>query len=199
LVCVRSVERAVKATTTILALAPRIILLEVRHADHSNEIIEKIKKAGYDKFDEIYSATEFGLPQDSKRTFVILAKEKLTAHSNGFPFPDGTCKNEPSFSQVLDENPDPSLWPGKVLSGCKVISQCDRIPSFQGTYYKTPKVMIEHNGPRKLSVKEVRRAFGIPDNFNMPVSDAHAYQLLGQSTWIPTSTEILKTILEWIK
>ena len=59
-------------------------------------------------------------------------------------------------------------------------------------------VVPEKNGLRKITKREGLRMFGFPDDFEMPVSDKQAYDLLGNSVVIPVIKNISKRIIETI-
>jgi site-specific DNA-cytosine methylase len=194
LVCLRMVEEAASAFKIILALDPRAIVLEKRKGDHPEDVVKQFMDAGYDKSEETYSATEFGLPQDTKRTYLVLTKKNPMAFSSRFPFPDATSKSTPTFGLFMEKNADPSLVIQKLPKDSKIISPEEQLQAFN------ERILVNDvNGPRRISPIEARRISGIPDSFNMPIPTAKVYRLVSQSVWIPVCTEIIKEISEWLK
>jgi site-specific DNA-cytosine methylase len=194
LVCLRAIEEAADVSKIILALDPRAIVIEKRKGDHPEDVVKQFMDAGYDKGEETYSATEFGLPLDTKRTYLVLTKKNPMAFSSRFPFPDATSKSVPTFGLFMEKNADPSLWTQKLTKDCKIISPEEQLQAFNERIF-----VNDVNGPRKISPTESRRISGIPDSFNMPVSTAKIYRLVSQSVWIPVCTEIIREISEWFK
>jgi hypothetical protein len=198
LVCLKTTKDAARASETIIRLFPRAIILEKRKADNSEDVVRRFLEAGYEKNEETYSATEFGLPQDAKRTFVVLTRKNPAAFSARFPFPDATSKAEPTFAQIMDKDADASLLPQKLPKDCKIILPEGLMPAFHHDSY-IPKILVNQGpSPRKLSINEVRRAFGIPDDFGMPIPVPKAYGLVAHSTWVPACAEIMKSLSEWL-
>ncbi len=56
-------------------------------------------------------------------------------------------------------------------------------------------VVPEDNGVRKLTIREGLRIFGYPENYEIPVKECFAYDLLGNTVVVPVLKAITERIL----
>jgi DNA (cytosine-5)-methyltransferase 1 len=161
----------------------------------------------------ILKSTDFGLPQNRQRIYIVLWREGLCQK---FTYPTATHK-QTRVGDILDKNPAPKytisdrLWDGhqrrKINNanngkgfGFGIVNK-DSIytNTISARYYKDgSEILIEqtNNNPRKLTPREAGRLQGFPDRFILNKSDVQAYKQFGNSVSVPTIFAIAKEITD---
>lgn len=199
---------------------PRVVFLEnVKNlAGHDNGrtlsvIIKTLENLGYNVFNKVLNAKDFGLPQNRARVYIIGFRDKIK-----FEFPREP-KTPTRVGDVLEKNVDglytlsDKLWAGHQRRrkehalkgngfGYSIFNENSSYTStISARYYKDgSEILIEqkNKNPRKLTPREAARLQGFPDSFIIPVSDTQAYKQLGNSVAIPVikalATQIIKEL-----
>lgn len=200
---------------------PTVVFLEnvKRFRSHEGgrtfETIKNIlEELGYEIYDKVLNAKDFGVPQNRERIYIVgfLGKTKFN-----FPEPLGVKttlgdileKNVPSKYTISDR-----LWAGHQRRkkehrekgngfGYSLFSEKSPYTStISARYYKDgSEILIEQKGknPRKLTPREAARLQGFPDNFVIPVGDSQAYKQFGNSVAVPVIRAIAKEIEKALK
>lgn len=196
---------------------PKAVLLEnvKRFRSHDGgktfTVVKKtLEKLGYNVFDRVLNARDFGVPQNRERIFIvgILDKDSL------FEFPNPPCLKN-CVGDILDDKVDSkytisdTLWAGHKRRkeahkkkgfgfGYSLFNKNSPYTStISARYYKDgSEILIEQNpkNPRKITPNEARRLQGFPDTFKITVSDTQAYKQFGNSVAVPVIRAIAKNI-----
>lgn len=228
-------------TNIISAKKPKVVVLEnvrglISH-DFGNTImtiLRKLTREGYScnipkdviegesrkKVQEmakkmILKSTDFGIPQNRQRIYIILWLDGLL---DEFSYPEKINKKV-KVGDVLEDNPDPKLtisdklWAGhkrrkennlkngKGFGYVMVSRDSPHTSTISARYYKDgSEILIEQEGsnPRKISPREAARLQGFPDSFIINKSNTQAYKQFGNSVTVPVVLALAKKIKEAI-
>lgn len=93
---------------------PKHILLENvkglktnRHGKTLETIVNKLKKLGYEVVLDVLNSKDYGVPQNRERLWIYAHQGSLP---HGFDLAPGKLKLKVFFKDLLDKNPDPSLF-----------------------------------------------------------------------------------------
>lgn len=188
-------------------------LLTIQHGETFKIIIGALKEAGYQVYDTVLEAADFGLAQSRKRVIIVGFRNDIDASS--FKFPKGSKKRIPVGS-ILEKNPQ-GYTISKKLQHNYLFKKDDGRPyvidfnskglakTLNSSYHKIQRltgtfVKDGDTGLRLLSEKECKRLQGFPDDFKIPVSRTQMYRQMGNSVAIPmikgVSDQIKKILLE---
>ena len=207
---------------------PRCVFLEnvkglVNH-DNGNTfktILFKLTKLGYNVFYKVLNSTQFGIPQNRERIFIICFKKRSTY----FEFPKPNIKLK-SLKKILNNklsNSEGGLskialahvnkhfknykknrtkFDNPVLiteirpSRCSIrsdgISPC--LTAKMGTGGNNIPYIIDKK--RVLSIRECLRLQGYPDSFKMVGSKSQSYKQIGNSVTVAVIDHLTKEILK---
>ena len=197
---------------------PEVVFLEnVRNlASHDKGntlkvILKTLEDLGYEVFNKVLNAKDFGVPQNRARIYIIAFKNKVA-----FEFPQES-KIETKLGDILEKNVDEKytisdkLWAGHQRRkkehkekgngfGYAIFDANSKYTStISARYYKDgSEILIKQKGknPRKLTPREAARLQGYDDNFKIPVSDNQAYKQFGNSVAVPVIKELAKKIMK---
>jgi DNA (cytosine-5)-methyltransferase 1 len=193
---------------------PKVLFLEnvpgiVNH-DNGNTlkiILDTITELGYECFYTILNASDFGVPQNRKRFYLVAFDE----HGYNFKFPEPPMK-QADIGDFLDSGVEgysiskhlqktylfkkddgrPILIDKSTKGPMKtLVSSYHKIQRLTGTFVKDGET-----GIRLLTADECKRAMGFPDDFKFPVSRTQMYRQMGNSVVITVIDSIAKNITE---
>jgi DNA (cytosine-5)-methyltransferase 1 len=200
---------------------PTVVFLENVKRFRSHEggrTFETIKGVleglGYEIYDKVLNAKDFGVPQNRERIYIVgfLGKTNFS-----FPEPSG---KKTRLGDILEKNPDPKytisdkLWAGHQRRkiehrekgngfGYSLFNENSEYTStISARYYKDgSEILIEQKGknPRKLTPREAARLQGFPDDYIVSSSDSQAYKQFGNSVAVPVIKAIAKEIDKALK
>lgn len=200
---------------------PTVVFLEnvKRFRSHEGgrtfETIKSILEGlGYEIYDKVLNAKDFGVPQNRERIYIVgfLGKTNFS-----FPKPSGI---KTRLGDILEKNPHPKytisdkLWAGHQRRkkehqekgygfGYSMFNEDSEYTStISARYYKDgSEILIEQKGrnPRKLTPREAARLQGFPDDYIVSSSDSQAYKQFGNSVAVPVIKAIAKEIDKALK
>lgn len=180
-----------------------------------NGPIEKLQKEASKM---IFSAKDFGVPQNRPRIYIVLWKDEL--HIDRFIYPSPlNIETHVGSILVKDEKITESftisnkLWKGHQTRKIRNIQKGngfgyrsfnEKSPytsTLSRRYYKDgSEILIEQDGknPRKLIPREAARLQGYPDSFRTHPSNTEAYKQFGNSVAVPVVTAVSQNIISQI-
>ena len=200
---------------------PRVVFLEnvKRLKTHDSgktfEVIRKtLEDAGYQIYEKILNAKDYGVPQNRQRIYII---GFLGTADFSFPNPS---KMKTMLGDILEKKVDSKytisdkLWSGHQRRkqqhkekgngfGYSLFNDnSEYTNTISARYYKDgSEILIEqkNKNPRKLTPREAARLQGFEDSFIIPVGDAKAYQQFGNSVAVPVIKALAKEIKRALK
>lgn len=216
----------------IHAKQPKAVLLEIVNSPakvHGETIMNTVKKAvskcGYKVYASELNASDYGVPQQRKRLYILAFRKDLGVKNFRFPKPVALQKYvkdilepeenidekkyvyEPGF--MCKGNPDYfSSTPvklgiiGKGGQGERVYSinaTAITITANSGGKFRNTGGYYINGKLRRLTVRECARLMGFPDSFQLNCSETQAYKLLGNSIVVDVIEYILISMAEALK
>lgn len=204
---------------------PKVLLLEnvknlITHNNSQtiNEIKKQLTQIGYEVFEDVLVASNFGIPQARERLYIVAIKKSLKVKEFAFPIGEktGYCLNDVLFdesnkynvnvSREYSINKKPLKRKGLIqIARIGRGRQGERIYSPQGYATtlssqsgglggKTGMYLI--NGiVRKLYPRECARLMGFPDDFSYALDVSIAYKQFGNSVVVDVLQYIIKEII----
>ena len=211
---------------------PKAILLEnvsnlatIDNGKTFDRIKKELIKCGYKVYASELNASDYGVPQQRKRLYIVAFRKDLVVKNFRFPKPVTLQKYvkdilEPKenidekkyvfdLSFVCKGNPDYYSHSPVKLGIIGKGGQGERVYSINGTaitvtaksggkFRNTGGYYI--NGKlRRLTVRECARLMGFPDSFRLNCSETQAYKLLGNSVVVDVIEYILISMAEAMK
>lgn len=196
---------------------PQVILLEnvKRLKTHDNGktytvIKNSLIQLGYNVFDTVLNAKNFGVPQNRERVYVVAFKD-ITSFT--FPKPPNTPIKVGDILEPKVEKKyviSNKLWAGHKRRkeehkskgngfGYSLFGVGDPYTStISARYYKDgSEILIKRKGksnPRKITPREAARLQGFPETFKIHPSNTRAYIQFGNSVAVPVIRAIAKEI-----
>jgi len=205
---------------------PKVVFLEnVKNLQsHDNGdtfkvMLKELKKSGYHVKHEILNATDFGLPQNRERIFILGFLDKNLY--NLFTFDDLTkTKCNKNLSEFLEEKilekyyytPEKSLYE-KLLNDVTKNIQDNVVYQYRRYYIRENKkgvfptltanmgsgghnvpIIKDKNGIRKITPRECLNLQGFPKEYKTSLSDVHIYKQAGNSVAVPVIKSIAKKL-----
>ena len=181
------------------------------------KIVEVLDEIGYDVFAKVLNASDFGLPQNRERIYIVCVNRRKIKQRD-FEFPKPT-KKETRVGDILEPHTDKKyvlsnkLWNGHKRRlkehrergngfGYSLFTPNSiRTSTISARYYKDgSEVLIATRGnPRKITPREAARLQGFPESFKIPVSDTQAYKQFGNSVAINVVAAIAKEMSKLLK
>ena len=203
------VVRILKAKKPSLALLENVKGLKNHDNGRTFRVLEQsLDRIGYDIFAKVLNASDFGLPQNRERVFIVcLNREKVKSRNFEFPAPPRTKTRVGDILQrrvnkkyVISDK----LWSGHKRRlknhqangngfGYRIFtSESTKTSTISARYYKDgSEILIATSGnPRKITPREAARLQGFPETFQIPVSDTQAYKQFGNSVAINVATAL---------
>jgi DNA (cytosine-5)-methyltransferase 1 len=200
---------------------PSLLLLENVKGFKSHDkgrtfetVVASLDELGYDTFSTVLNASDFGLPQNRERIFIVgVNRKKIGKIEFNFPKPPKTVVK---VGDILEENVDSKyVLSNKLWSGHKrrlrehrergngfgyslFDSESPRTSTISARYYKDgSEILIARKGnPRKITPREAARLQGFPETFVIPVSDTQAYKQFGNSVAVNVISAIAKEMVK---
>lgn len=195
------------------AKKPSVVFLEnvpgiVNHEDGEtlDIIIKTLRDLGYKVDYKILNASDFGVPQNRKRFYLVAHLN----HSKDFTFPkppmieahigdfiekdiQGYTISEHLQKTYLFKKDDgrPTLLDQQTRGSTKtLVASYHKIQRLTGTFVKDGET-----GLRLLSENECKAMMGFPKDFKIPVSRTQMYRQMGNSVVIPVIEQIAESIM----
>jgi DNA (cytosine-5)-methyltransferase 1 len=208
-----NIEKIVKHHQPSVLFLENVKNLKNHDKGRTFKIIKKhIEDMGYQVYEKILNAKDFGVPQNRERIYMICFKDS----SVKFKFPK-PLKTKVKVGDILEKEVDgkytisDKLWAGhqrrKKMHRRKgngfgysmFNSDSPYTSTITARYHKDgAEILIEQEGlnPRKVTPREAARLQGFPDTFQIPVSDTQAYRQFGNSVAVPVIRAIAKEVIE---
>lgn len=195
---------------------PKMILLEnvqglltIQNGETFKIIKEALIEAGYNVFNKVLDAQDFGLAQVRKRVVIVGFKKELNITK--FHFPQGNGLPKKAVGEILEENPQ-GYSISKHLQKSYLFKKDDgkpqvvdkdsniQVKTLVASYHKIQRltgtfVKGGETGVRLLSELECKRLMGFPDDFIIPVSRTQMYRQFGNSVAVP----MMKSVADEMK
>lgn len=170
-----------------------------------------LEEAEFEIFDKILDASDFGVPQQRKRIYIVGFNKKLFGNENiEFKWPDKSLdkkyinlhleKNVKGYS-ISKHLQEKYLF--KKNDGRPIIINYDsmvQVKTLVSTYHKIQRltgtfVKDGETGVRLLTEKECKAIMGFPEKFVIPVSRTQMYRQMGNSVAVPVIQAVAKEML----
>jgi DNA (cytosine-5)-methyltransferase 1 len=176
-----------------------------------------LDEIGYDVLAKVLNASDFGLPQNRERIFIVcINRQKVKSRDFEFPKPRNT---KTRVGDILEKSVDKKyvlsdkLWNGHKRRlkehrekgngfGYSLFTPASvRTSTISARYYKDgSEALIATSGnPRKITPREAARLQGFPETFKIPVSDTQAYKQFGNSVAINVAAAIAEQFVKILK
>ena len=180
-------------------------------------ICETLDEIGYDVLAKVLNASDFGLPQNRERIFIVcINRQKVKSRNFEFPKPSNT---KTCVGDILEKRVDKKyvlsdkLWNGHKRRlkehrekgngfGYSLFTpESVRTSTISARYYKDgSEALIATSGnPRKITPREAARLQGFPETFKIPVSDTQAYKQFGNSVAINVAAALAEQFVKILK
>lgn len=182
-------------------------------------ILDLFRELGYEAEYDVLDALDFGLPQHRERVFICLFRDGVP---EGFALPEENRRSRKTLGEILDsdeEVPDkytvgPGTWDTLVRHkkyhqkrgngfGYRLLDPNDPeevVPTISARYHKDgAEALIEapsRERPRRMTPREIARAFGFDEDFEFPVSDTQSYRQLGNSIAVPVAEAVTCAVVQ---
>lgn len=205
------IARIMKARRPAMALLENVkgFAIHDRGRTHAT-VVRVLENMGYIVHSAVLNASDFGVPQNRERIFMVAIRSDLKGHET-FNFPKPTRKPT-RVGRILEAKVDPKyvlsdkLWRGHQRRlrehrargngfGYSLFTRDSvRTSTISARYYKDgSEILIEtKTNPRRLTPREAARLQGFPESFRIPVSDTQAYKQFGNSVAVPVVRAIAK-------
>lgn len=203
------------------AKRPKVLLLEnVKNFVHHDKgrtlrvALEALVELGYKAAYKVLNARDFGLPQNRNRVFIVAWRPEINAPLL-FAWPEGDDSNTPLVADLLEDIQDDSYtlsdkaWAGYQRRRAKwgPTSFAYKLIYPDTPYTKTITAVCKGNtativyqgtdkNPRWLTVREIARLQGFPDDFVLPCSKTQSYKQLGNAVPVPVVKALGVAIIE---
>lgn len=180
-------------------------------------VVAILQKLNYKIFYQVLSATNFNLPQNRQRIYIV-GFQKNDHNNILFNFPQGEDLQK-KVGDILESKVDQKytisdrIWAGhqrrklehKRKGNGFGYSLVDNNSSYTNTisarYYKDGSEILvaqKNNNPRRLTPRECARLQGFPDTYKIPVSDCQAWQQFGNSVAVSVIRAIAHEMVKYI-
>jgi len=200
---------------------PSLVLLENVKGFTSHDkgrtfatVVAALDELGYDTSSQVLNASDFGLPQNRERIFIVgVNRRKIRGNEFKFPRPP---KTPVKVGDILERKVDAKyVLSNKLWSGHKrrlrehrergngfgyslFTPSSPRTSTISARYYKDgSEILIATPGnPRKITPREAARLQGFPESFVIPVSDTQAYKQFGNSVAVNVISAIAREMVK---
>jgi DNA (cytosine-5)-methyltransferase 1 len=203
-------------------ISPDVFLLEnVKNLMSHNKgntwktILEELDKTGYDIHHKVLNASDYGIPQNRERVYIVGFKNKFDFEwptKNAFL---GLVRDylEPNVAEKYYYTPESKYYQmlDEAIDDCDSVYQirriyirknksrvCPTIAYHMGTGGHNVPIVCDKNGYRKLTPRECFNLQGFPNSFKIAeLSDSKLYQQIGNSIAIPVVHQLAKQIRKY--
>lgn len=190
-------------------------LLSHDKGDTWRVIESTLKDQGYSVHHKVVNGANY-VPQRRERVFIVCFREDAD-----FTFPNPPTARGFKFDEVLEDSVDDKYtvsdvaWAGMKAHRARHQSRsCGFSYNLRGeTWTDVTMTILAHyaqggrealipqpgRNPRKLTPEELRRLFGFPEGFVIPVSDTQAYRQFGNSVVVPAVRHTAEAMLKAAK
>lgn len=171
-------------------------------------IIGALEDIGYKVFHKILNGSDFGVPQQRKRIYIVGFRKDL-AENIEFQFPEGTAKKA-YICDYLEENVE-GYSISEHLQNSYLFKKDDgrpvlvdktskvQVKTLVSTYHKIQRLTstFVKDGPtgvRLFTASECKAIMGFDKDFVIPVSRTQMYRQMGNSVVVPAVTAVAKAI-----
>ena len=176
-------------------------------------IIGALEDIGYKVFYKILNGSDFGVPQQRKRIYIVGFRKDLSDNIN-FEFPEGKV-DKAYISDYLEENVDgysisehlQNSYLFKKDDGRPVLVDKNskvQVKTLVSTYHKIQRLTstFVKDGPtgvRLFTANECKAIMGFDKDFIIPVSRTQMYRQMGNSVVVPAVSAVAKAIANKLK
>jgi DNA (cytosine-5)-methyltransferase 1 len=185
-----------------------------------NTIRKKLKNIGYDIFEKILDAKDFGLPQNRRRWFCVGFRKDLAISTFEFPSGEELTKTVYDFlekdvtgheiTEIATKHINSHYQKFKKTSKSMTIasevrpSRCSMrddglvpcLTAKMGTGGNNVPIIVEQG--RKLTVKECLQLMGFKQDFQMIENKHQSYKQIGNSVAVPIIASIASRVIKKI-
>lgn len=209
---------------------PKVLLLEnVKNFENHNSgktmkrVKAELNRIGYNVFSRVLCASDFGIPQQRKRIYIVAFRKDLEIKHFTFPEP---LENYKVLSEILILQKENRVFGNYKINRDYVISvtneeranrlirigsigkgrQGERIYSIKGQAITLSSqggglggktgMYVVRNRVRKLYPRECARLMGFPDDFKLSKSQEKNYKQFGNSVVVDVLQYILENIVD---
>ncbi len=174
-----------------------------------------LDELGYEVFDDVLNAVNFGVPQSRKRIYLVGFKRTAFKKKIEFNFPQKNRKSKTYINKFLESNVEEysisehlqERYLYKIDDGRPMVVDKDsrvQVKTLVSTYHKIQRLTgtFVKDGPtglRLFTANECKAIMGFPKNFIIPVSRTQMYRQMGNSVVVPVIAEIAKNMAEVLK
>jgi DNA (cytosine-5)-methyltransferase 1 len=204
---------------------PKVLFLEnvknlAKHDDGKTlkTIIKTLENLNYSVYSKIFNASNFGLPQNRERVYIVAFNNSI--NSNNFKFPQPTnekicleniLETNPENAKIIERN-DIQIYKnykpiqiGKVNKGGQgeriyhTLGHAITLSAYGGGVGSKTGLYLVENKIRKLSPRECARVQGFPDTFILNKTITQSYKQFGNSVSINVLQNIVLEIEKILK
>jgi DNA (cytosine-5)-methyltransferase 1 len=174
-------------------------------------ILETLRELNYAPFFKVLNATDFGLPQERKRIYIVALNKDFFDKDAVFEFPE--CVGEKAnIADIIEENAVgysvskhlQSVYIYKKNDGKpQVVDKTTKGPArtLVSTYHKIQRLTSSfvrdgETGLRLFTTNECKALMGFDKAFVVPVSRTQMYRQFGNSVAVPVVKAIGKKLVE---
>lgn len=177
-------------------------------------IVKTLKELGYNVADQVLDSSEFGVPQQRKRVYIVGFRNDLVDNDFEFKYPKGSKKvvnigdflesnaQGYSISEHLQKNylfkkddGRPKIIDNTTKGYVKtLVSSYHKIQRLTGTFVKDGDT-----GLRLFTQNECKALMGFPKDYVVPVSRTQMYRQFGNSVVVPVIEAVAKEMAKVLK
>ena len=202
--------RIIKETRPKVAIAENVKnLVSKSFKEQFETVLETLDEIGYNNYWKVLKASDFGIPQERERVFIVSIRKDIDTGVFEFPKP---YELKTFFKDILEENPDSSydMTDAAIITLNKYKPKkpikldiaptltCELAHLHGKNLYPKICCMFEHLGmrPRHLTLKEGFRLMGFDDAdveacIAAKVSKTQIYKQTGNSIVVDVAEELL--------
>lgn len=176
-------------------------------------ILETLESQGYQVDFEVLNSSDFAVPQNRRRIYIVGYKNDIVGKNFKFSFPS-KIRNDVYIGKFVEQNMEgyeiskhlQEVYIYKKEDGRSEIIDSNsqiHVKTLVATYHKIQRltgtfVRDGSTGLRLLSEAECKAIMGFPSNFIIPVSRTQMYRQFGNSVAIPVVVAIAKLMKQGV-